>query len=324
MKLAAAVLALVLLFGCGESHVQGPEEALTIANPLLPHGSLVHVAAANGYFASEGLAVTLQPHKFGRLALDSLLEGKADLAFCAETPVVFAVLRGRQVHVFATIASASKNTVVVARRDAGIASPKDLAGKRVGVTRGTNAEFFLDTLLVRHGMAIEEVQVVDLNPDAMPDALTRGVVDAVAIWDPVATALRRSLGGNAVTLSDDDTYTETWNLAGGPDFVARRPAAVQMVLRALLRAEEFFREDPDEARRAVAPALTAGPGLDVTLGHFDFRVRLDQGLLVLMEEQSRWAIRSGLVPLQHAPNFLKTLEAKPLLAVKPEAVQLIR
>ena len=64
--------------------------------------------------------------------------------------------------------------------------------------------------------------------------------------------------------------------------------------------------------------------MDSMLKHFDFRVRLDQSLLVLMEEEARWAIRSGLVPKQETPNYLSTLEVEPLLAVKPEAVQLVR
>jgi len=60
------------------------------------------------------------------------------------------------------------------------------------------------------------------------------------------------------------------------------------------------------------------------LGLFEFHVRLDQSLVVLMEEEARWAIHAGLVPKQQMPNFLPSLAAEPLLAVSPGAVGLIR
>jgi ABC-type nitrate/sulfonate/bicarbonate transport system substrate-binding protein len=324
-KLSVASCCLVVLIGCEGKRVAGPPEKITLALSMLPHASLVHVAVAKGYFAGEGLEVTLQPHQFGKPALDAMLAGKADLATCADTPLVFAVLKGQQISVLATIAGATRNTAVVARKDAGISTPRDLAGKRVGVSRGTNGEFFLDTLLVRHGVDRESVHLVDLSPADMPDALAKGEVDAVAIWNPIIFDLQRLLGDRVLTFYADDIYFETFDVVARMEFAKQRPGAAKSVLRALLRAEALVRDHPDEARRATAAALKQDLAqIDATFGQFDFRVRLEQSLLVLMEEEARWAIRSGLVPRQDMPNLLTSLETEPLLAVKPAAVQLVR
>ena len=65
----------------------GPPEKITIAFPTLPHSTLVHIAPAKGYFTQGGLDVTPQPHAFGKAAPDALIEGKAELATAADTPI---------------------------------------------------------------------------------------------------------------------------------------------------------------------------------------------------------------------------------------------
>jgi ABC-type nitrate/sulfonate/bicarbonate transport system substrate-binding protein len=314
-----------MLVGCLDKRDARPPDKLILAVPQLPHTTLVHVAAANGYFASEGLEVTLQRHQFGKLALDALLAGTADVAACAETPVVLAVLHGRQLSVLATIETSTENTVLLARADSGITSPALLPGMRVGVARGTNGEFFLDTLLVRHRVERTSVQLVDMTPEEMPDAMDRGAVDAVAIWSPVSTRIQDRMGARVRGFPAKDIYFESFDIVTRRGFVEERSGQAEKLLRALVRAEAFVREHPDQARRIVADATKLDSRqIGAIWGLFDFRVRLDQSLLLLMEEEARWAIRSGLVPRQDTPNFLSSLEAKPLRAVKPDAVQLMK
>ena len=317
-------LVLALAPGCTARPAPRPLEPLTIAVGTLPHYSLIHVAHVKGFFARQGLAVTLQPHAFGKLALDSLLDGKADLATCAETPVVFAELRGQRVSVLASIGSATRSMAVVARRDAGVDRPSDLAGKRIAVTPATSGAFFLDTFLLRHGLTERDVHLVNLAPGAMGDALASGAVDAAASWNPTVFELQHRLGARVRAFYEQELYSETALLVGRHGFGREHPEAARRVLRALLEAEALFREHPAEARRAVAQDLGEEGGLlDQTLGQFVFEVRLDQGLLVLMEEEDRWARRLG--PTAGRPaDILELLDPAPLLAVEPGRVGLIR
>ncbi len=320
-----AIAAIALLVGCTDRKVSAPSEKVTLAVADLPHAALVHVAVANGYFAAEGLDVTLLRYPFGKVALDAAVEGKADLATCAETPFVLAVLHGAKLSWLASIETSSENTVLVARRDAGIVNPAGLAGKRVGYAKGTNGEFFLDSLLVRNSVAREAVQLVDLRPEEMMDAMARGTVDAVAIFSPISLRISKRLGEGAATFTARDLYFEAFGLVARRGFVRDHPGQAARFLRALLMAEAFFREKPDEARRIVASKVGIDPEeAGAIWSQFAFQVRLDQGLLPLMEEESRWAIRSGLAPPQGAPNFLESLDAGPLLAVKPDAVSIMR
>jgi NitT/TauT family transport system substrate-binding protein len=316
--------ALLAASGCTERRATSSPEPLTIAVPSIPRFTLVHLAQANGYFKDEGLVVTLQLHRFGKPALESLLAGKADLATCADTPLVFATLQGHPLSVLASIATSTRNNAVVALSAAGVSSPADLPGKRIGVTPGTSGDFFLDTFLLRHGLDRKQVRFSDLKPEEMAAALEQGEVDAVATWNPTAASLQRQLGAKAASFFAEDVYTETAVVVAGRAFARERPEAAKRLLRALVRAEAFFHDHPDEARKVVAAALGDDGGLDASLRQFDFRVRLDQGLLILLEEEARWARRTGRTGSGPSPNFLETLDPVPLLGVKPDAVGLIR
>jgi NitT/TauT family transport system substrate-binding protein len=320
-----AVMALAVAVGCAEKRAPAKMEPLTIAVGTLPHFALIHVAQAKGFFAAEGLAVTLQPHPFGKVALDALIAGKADLATCAAMPVVFAELGGNRLSVLTSISTSTKSSALVARKAAGISGGGDLTGRRIGVTLGTSGDFFLDTFMLRHGVDRKAVRFVNLTPAEMAGALERGEVDAVAIWEPTVRDLQKRFGDGVTTFFEETLLAELSVLVGRRGFAQQRPEVARRVLRALLRTEALFRENPEEARRSVVAALGGERGdLDELLRLFEFRVRLDQSLLVLMEDEGRWARRTGKAPNGELPNFRESLDAEPLLAVRPEAVGIIR
>jgi ABC-type taurine transport system substrate-binding protein len=111
-----------------------PPEKLRIVLALTPDTALLQIAAAKGYFAEEGLSVALAPVSHGRVALDLLARGEADLALAADVPFVISVLKGEHLGIAATVISAANEMAVIARGDRDIAAPHDLLGKRFGVT----------------------------------------------------------------------------------------------------------------------------------------------------------------------------------------------
>lgn len=301
-------------------------EAVTIAANVNYVGSCPVLAAhERGYFLSEGLAVTIQPHGSGKLALDAAIDGRADLATAAETPIVFAVLRGSPVAIVATIFRAERDHGVVARSDRGIARPADLAGKRVGVTLGTSGHFFLDAFLNRQLLRAGAAAVVDLKPQDLPPALARGEVDAISTWEPHVAAAVTLLGAGGVLLQAEGIYELAFNLAGSRAVVAARPQAMQAmqaVLRAALRGARYCQDSPDEAVSVFARAgATALVPQRAAWPSYRFRLTLDQALVLSLEDQARWALRSRLAADgAGVPNFLDHIDADALRAVRSAAV----
>ena len=303
----------------------GPPEKITIAYVTHAGSVLVHIAFAKDYFKEEGLDAVPQPHAFGKLALQAVIDGKADLATVADTPTMFAIMDGRRITTLAVIQTSRRNVAIVAWGDRGITKPSDLKGKTIGVTLGTNSDFFAEVFLIAHGIDRKQVTIIDLKPDEMAAALGAGKADAVSTWNPVLTQLQKGMGNKGLTFYGETLYTEYFCLAAGQDFVREHPETVRKILRALIKAETFANNNPEESRRLVAAFIKTDKAvLDEIWDAFTFRVTLDQGLIVDLEEQTRWAVKCRLTAHRDMPNYLDFIYVDGLLAVKPDVVRIIR
>ena len=298
-----------------------PADKLTIAVARIPMSAPVWVALDQGYFKQESLDVTIEAFASGKEALGSALAGKAHVATVAETPIMETVMRGGKILVLATISDSEKITAIMARKDRGILTHQDMEGKTFGVTPGTNGQYLLNTFLLFHGIAVDRTKTVPLRPDQMKDALLSGRVDAVSTWEPCLSGIRNALGPKGETYYATGFYRMTWNLAANPDFVAQRPQTIAKMLRALIRAEHFIIEKPDQARLLATERVgLREEELTPIWKDYYFRVSLDQSLLINLENQAHWAIANKLVPGTKVPNFLENIYTDGLKSVRPDAV----
>ncbi|MBF0460595.1 MAG: NrtA/SsuA/CpmA family ABC transporter substrate-binding protein [Magnetococcales bacterium] len=300
-------------------------QKLTVSYTVQPQCTLIHVAQAKGFFAEERLEIQPVIHTFGKAALQLLLDGKADLATAAETPILFSILKGEKIFVLANVESSSTNNAVIARKDAGITQGRDLKGKRIGFTPGTTSDFFLSALLTANGLTREVIQEVGLKPEEMRDALLSGQVDAVSTWNYPLTQINDELGANGTLLIDQEIYTETYNLVARQDFVRKNPEAVKRFLRALLKAEQFTHDNPDEAQTIVSKMTQVNRDLVSKVWHsFGYRIVLDQILLIVLEDETRWAMSKRLTDRHDMPDYMSFIYFDGLQAVKPAAIRVKR
>jgi NitT/TauT family transport system substrate-binding protein len=93
----------------------------------------------------------------------------------------------------------------------------------------------------------------------------------------------------------------------------------------MLRAEQWMASDPKASERIVAQALKKSPEeARQLLVKNRFALSLEQNLLVVMEDEARWAVRNKVVEAKGTPNFLDVVHIDGLAAVKPRSVTVIR
>ncbi len=300
-------------------------ETLSIALPQAPHAGLIQLASAQGFFEARGMSVKVLPQTHGKAALAELLRGGADLAAAADVPIVIEVLKGAPLSIVTTVASASNELAVLARRDRQLITPADLQGRRVGVSLGTSGEYFLWAFMVRHRLAPQSLVLVDLPPSSLVDALRDGSVDAIAAWQPVRNDAERALGNLVGTFTAPDAYAQNYAIVGTSEFLARRGDALRRMMLALLDAERFVQASPAAAKQLLAAGLKLSPeALAPAWQDLDLAVDQQQDQLITLEDVASWAMARGYAPAQRMPNFLAHLSIDALQAVSPERVTVVR
>jgi len=331
-KLLFVLYCMLTLSGCekppgtaGTSGSTPARQKVTIALVNQPQSTLILVAMKKSYFSDEGLDVQVLPQVNGKLALQAMVEGKADFATVAETPIMFSILRGERIFVIANIETSTANDAVVARVDAGISKLADLKGKRIGFMPGTTIDFFLDSFLTAQGLTRQDITPVPLKPDELLDALLAKKADAVAAWNYPLTQIKRQLGAQAVTFYDRQIYTEHFNIAAMQDFVRQNPQTVTALLRGLVRAQAFVGSHANEAQDIVAEAIKVEKDLvEEVWNVMNYQVRLDQSLTITLEDETRWAMKNKLTDQTVMPGYASFIYVDALKAVKPGAVRMDR
>lgn len=323
IKIAKTVIIILLAIGLTGFHTgcaqkrTADEEKVTIAVSTQPISAPIYIAYAKGFFEREGLKVSLQQFWTGKDALTSVLKGTAHFGTVAETPIMFEGLKGRSFLIIATVADSNKYAKIVARKDRGIKVPQDLKGRKIGVSLGTNAEYYLDTFLTFYRIPIEEVHLVPMKPEDMAGALVKGDIDAVVTWNPHASKQQKLLGDNATTLEKESIYKVFWNIVAVQDFVKAHPETVKKLLLGLIQAQHYIENNPEDTRKIMAEYVGEGAA---ALGDFNYDVRLSQSLILSLEAQARWAVRKKLTDATDIPNFLLMVYTGGMEAVAPDAV----
>ncbi len=315
-------IALILLSASGNALAV----PLNLAVSGGPVSLLVYAAEENGYFKSEGLDMHLMECSSGRTCLKLLTDGAVDLATAADVVVAISSFARPDLTILGTLSTSSHQIKLIARRSAGIALPDQVRGKRLATVQGTSAQYFLDSWLLFHGIESTMVRHVYLTPDALGQALQRKEVDAVAIWEPLASQAVQLLGDDALALPNPRVYTQHFNLVGTQKGVQSRRTDLQKVLRALVRAQQFIREQPEAAMQMLARKLNLdSTAAQLQMKEQDYRLRLDQSLVTTLSSQLRWAVREGHVKSDAVlPNSLRLIETSLLRELIPTSVDAIK
>jgi ABC-type nitrate/sulfonate/bicarbonate transport system substrate-binding protein len=322
--IAAAVMALIL--GAWFLLRPAPPPAiigkLTLALPTQINSASAIVAHAQGWFKKSGIEVLDQPFLLGKDALNSLLEGKADLAVVADTPFMFALLNGKDVAILAKISETRRSLVVVAQSDRGIDRVADLKNKTVGLTKGTNLTYFLDALLSVNAVPAGSVTQADMSVKEAIQAFKEKKVDAIVLFQPLVAQLEADMGKKLNVFYGEEVYAFRFLLVGKPAYIDSHPQEIQRVLRALGEANKSIRNNPVVARQQVGKVVLVSDAIMSQLfDPQDFVLELDQAMLLALDDQTRWAMKRGLVPAGPVPNYLNAIKYKNLKAVWPAAVK---
>lgn len=315
----------ILLMVLWINSVSADEEPdIVVAVSVTPLSAPFIVAAQQGFFEQEGVLVAFNKFIGGQRTAQALFNGEADMATSSEAVVMFNSFKRDDFAIAATFVQSDNDVKILATRKSGIHTVSDLAGKRVGTILGASAHFFLDHTLLINDVPTEGVTLVGIHPEETILALQEGELDAVASWEPFVYQTRKTLGDEAVIVPHGKVYIETFNVLVLRDWAAANKEKLHAVLRSLIKAVDYIKNNPSRSKQMVATYLGKDPDIiNATWDDLQFDVSLHQWLISTMEAEARWALQRGYAKGQEIPNYFQYLLVDPLRQVSPNSVTVI-
>jgi NitT/TauT family transport system substrate-binding protein len=285
---------------------------------------LVYVAQDKHFFAQNGINLTITDHTSATGALNAALNNKVDMAISSEYAfVVTNVLNHGNLNIIATI-DKSQSVSIVGRKDRGIESIPNLAGKKIGLTLQIAPQFYLARFLELNSVNTQNITLVNLATTEYVKAIINGTVDAVVISDSSIPPIENQLPNDTVAWSVQSIQLTNMVVSCRSDWIAQHPKLVTRFLNSLAQAETYLVNHVAEAESIVQKRVTthAAETKAAWVSH-QFSLSLDQSLILAMEDEVRWMISNHLTNQTEVPNFLTYLYLDGLMSVKPESVNII-
>lgn len=195
-----------LLGGSSDSDEAKADPAAKVEKPKIRIGIIpstdmapLFIAVGQGLFKEQGIDAELVPLGGGGEAMTSLLGGDVDITFASYPLLVQAQQKGKgkvNIKIVADASAAKPDTAaVVVKGNSPLRSPKDLEGKKIGVSStGSMAD-----LAVMAGMKAAKADTSGIQwkvmkfPDMLPK-LQSGELDAAFLVEPFITVAQAQLG----------------------------------------------------------------------------------------------------------------------------------
>ncbi|AWN55236.1 NrtA/SsuA/CpmA family ABC transporter substrate-binding protein [Methylobacterium sp. 17Sr1-1] len=218
-------------------------------------GGLPLIARERGEFekglADQGITVKwVGPFPNHAPSLQAVVGGSADFGFWGSTtPALAAIIAGSPLVFTNYNVYSPRSTAIIVKKNSGIDSVKDLAGKKVAVNRSGLGEFLLVAALEKHGVDRKTVEVVYLNPPDASPAFGQGRVDAWSMWTPAVDIARDQYDAKNIFFegTDLDFLIDYSSLVSLRDFTTKNSALVRAVIDAYAREGQWISDNPVEA-----------------------------------------------------------------------------
>ena len=202
-----------------------------------------------GYFAKEGLEVTMQPTSGGTQEIQLMLSGQGDGGSVAVSALMKAVQTGLKIK-GVYLSSALHGTALAVLADGPIKSPADFKGKSIGTFSTTSSRNFDGQAMIAAAGLDPQKDVswvpVGFGVQAMT-ALKNGSVSGLILWDAAYTAIENlGLKLKYFTFPFQDNLVG-FTMIATEDKLKNERKKIIGFLRGLAKGQLFERANPDAA-----------------------------------------------------------------------------
>ena len=246
----ARILSLLLvasLFGCDRdssgSAASGVSSAGSNAAPTqirigyfanLTHAQAV-LGVASGEFQQAVSPAQVKTTVFnaGPSLVEALFAGEIDIGYVGPGPALSAHAKSRGQGIRVISGAAANGVVIVARKDSGISTLADLAGKRVATPQKGNTQDIAARRYLKFELKQQDPKVVPVSNAEQVGLMSRGQIDASWAPEPWGSFLVSQAGAKVIAAEKDLWPEKQFAIAiviTTPEFLKAHPDTLEKVL----------------------------------------------------------------------------------------------
>lgn len=218
--------------------------------PWLGYGPW-YIAQENGYFEDEGVDVAITNFMNDADMTAAFASGRIQVANMASHTALQLIEQGLELTIVLLLDASLEADAILT--DGSVTDVADLAGQSIAFEEGSVSNLLLGYALDQHGLSLDDITPVPMDPSEAATALISGRVPVAVTYEPYISEAQSS-GDAAETIF---TAAEKPGLIGDvlvvdTGFLTESPETVQRLVNAWGPAIAFYESDTTEARAIIA------------------------------------------------------------------------
>jgi taurine transport system substrate-binding protein len=238
----AAAIGLTLAAG---ATARADDTRLTIGYQTVVEPS--KVPQADGlYEKASNARINWKKFDSGADVIAAIASGAIDIGYVGSSPLAAAASREVPIETIFVVGLIGESEALVVRDGAGIAEPKDLAGKKVAVPFVSTTHYSLLAALKHWQIDPKTVEILNLRPPEIAAAWERGDIDAAYVWDPALGKIKENgkvLTDSAEVATFGAPTFDAWIVR--TDYAKAHPDVVKAFVKTTGQAYADFRAKPE-------------------------------------------------------------------------------
>jgi NitT/TauT family transport system substrate-binding protein len=246
--ISLVLIAALLLPGCSAFSKPSVERPpLKVEYTLWEGDYTLLIAQEKGFFKKHGIQVEPIFYETFSRSIPDLAGKRIDIGLFSIGDLLMAT-QVADIHGIAVYDSGGTSEIMARPEIANVAS---LKGKKIGVNIGTNGEMFVRQMLKSANLTINDVILVELGPEVIPEKLSSNEIAAGYLWEPYDKKALQ--GGNKVLYTNKEVgslFPDVITIRN--DLVEERPEDVRAFLAAWFEAVDYRLSNPAECDAMIA------------------------------------------------------------------------
>ena len=232
-----------------EAPTEAPVETVKLNVAYMPnYASLWSVLTAidQGFFAEEGLEITLWEFASGPEEIAAMEGGSIDLAYIGHGAHKLCINGQANIFMPSSVHSTDRIIVLPTSEVTSVDNISNLKGKKVAYNGGSSSETALTGALNAAGLTMDDIEAYEMDAVNMVAAMMSGNVDACTAWNPYSVQILENCeGAQELEFATNSVNMSSWICL--PSYAEKNHDVLVRFTRALLKGMEYAAQEENWA-----------------------------------------------------------------------------